>query len=50
MRSTDFAIVFILLNLEAWKLTSVYKIENKYHFVDVKFSILGLEIGLRPKT
>ena len=27
--STDFAIFFILLNLEAWNLVGVYKIENK---------------------
>ena len=27
--STDFAIFFLLLNLEAWNLVGVYKIENK---------------------
>ena len=37
--STDFAIFFILLNLEAWYLAGVYKIKNKKHFVRVKFSI-----------
>ena len=29
MGSTDIAISFILLNLEAWNLVGVYKIENK---------------------
>ena len=46
--STDLAIF-----LYYWTYTpfaGVYKIENKWHFVHVKFSILGLEIGLRPKT
>ena len=27
--SNDFAIFFILLNLEAWNMAGVYKIENK---------------------
>ena len=27
--STDFAIIFILLNLEVWNLVGVYKIEYK---------------------
>ena len=45
--STDLAIFFILLNLEAWNLAGVNKIENKKHFVHVKFFILGLEM---PKT
>ena len=44
--STDFAIFLILLNLEALNLAGVYKTENKQHFVHVKFSIVGLEIGL----
>ena len=49
MGSTELAIFWKLLNLEACNLVGEYKIENKLHFVRVKFSILGLEIGLRPK-
>ena len=41
---------FLLLNLEAWNLACVCKIENKLHFVPVKFLIFGLEIGLGPKN
>ena len=41
---------FLLLNLEAWNLVCVCKIEKYKHFVNVKFSIFGLEIGLRPKN
>ena len=38
MGSTELAIFWKLLNLEPW------------NFVRMKFSISGLEIGLRPKT
>ena len=49
MGSTELAIFWKLLSLEACNLVGVYKIENVI-FVRVKFSNLGLEIGLRPKT
>ena len=48
LRSANFTTFFLLLNLEAWNLAGVYKMEKI--FFHVKFSILGLEIGLMPKS
>ena len=43
-------VLFLLLNLEAWNLVYVCKIEKYKYFVNVKFLIFGLEIGLQPKN